>query len=259
MPDATPPLAPSSLRLPPADLARIDYARQQRYNIEVQAARTNVTASSGIAVTGATVYPGAQAGGRYASSATITLSGIRPIGVATSMAVPQHPLISTRPPAPVDTRAAVTTRSPTTVYGAAQRPLIDTRQSAPLGTLAALEAKSSVAASKIKPPLTASDLKPPVDSPGLWILRANFPAGKSFGAFECERCYNRWISAHSQTYFRQGCRRCEHGSLPKFMWMNTPSSQRRQTREEPEAGGPPHDRSRCEACTAGKCITAQRY
>jgi len=46
---------------------------------------------------------------------------------------------------------------------------------------------------------------------GIWV--------KSFGPYICG-CSNRWVSAHAQPRFAQGCQECETYIKPDWMWVN---------------------------------------
>lgn len=97
----------------------------------------------------------------------------------------------------------------------------------------------------------------PLDVPGHWVLRGDFPGKKSFGFFVCDACGKWWLSAHAFRRWEQGCKSCEHKSLPYLLWWN----------EQPRGVGPahrdlndrPHDQARCQACSMGVCLAAATY
>jgi len=92
------------------------------------------------------------------------------------------------------------------------------------------------------------DLPKPVLSEGNWVERHLFEGEKSFGYFKCP-CKKWWISAHSFPIYRQGCKKCETYSLPKYLWENKSYTIKKDVDEEES----PHDVLRCEACKLGKC------
>jgi len=60
----------------------------------------------------------------------------------------------------------------------------------------------------------------PFDSAdGYWVRRIEFMGDKSFGYFKCQ-CKKWWMSAHSQTKYKQGCKSCNKFSLPEYLWVN---------------------------------------
>ena len=112
-----------------------------------------------------------------------------------------------------------------------------------------------------RPPPADCQPAPPFEGlVGYWVERAHFPGSQSFGLYECEQktkkgkpvCRNTWSSAHAQTNYGQGCRRCETHSKPWLMWYNTEKHQKRE-RKNPDDESAAHDRARCEACRLGVC------
>jgi ferredoxin len=109
------------------------------------------------------------------------------------------------------------------------------------------------------PPPPKSKRQPRRPFPGLvgyWVKRKDFPGIKSFGVYACRasNCSKRWGSAHAHKEHGQGCQKCEHVSLPEFMWYNTAEdSERDQTPPSRDDEAAAHDRLRCMACAAGVC------
>ena len=104
-----------------------------------------------------------------------------------------------------------------------------------------------------------SSLPPPFPgASGEWVLREDFPGTKSFGRFKCTKCGKKWTSAHAFKDFAQGCQSCETKSLPVCLWLNDDSvphgdsSSDESDDDEPDL---PHDRGRCDACKAGRCLS----
>lgn len=96
---------------------------------------------------------------------------------------------------------------------------------------------------------------PPVPTPGRWLLRKDFRGTKSFGAFFCS-CGRKWITAHAQKKYKQGCQVCEVESLADYMWQNEVSDSDYASSGDSDSDDeakPPHDSSRCEACRKGVC------
>eukprot|EP01068_Selenidium_serpulae_P019443 Selendium_serpulae@DN6645_c0_g1_i1.p1 len=80
---------------------------------------------------------------------------------------------------------------------------------------------------------------------GAWVLRERFRGKKSFGWFDC-RCNARWISAHAQPDFKQGCKQCDTYRYPTWLWVNT--STHKRGNHAPEKETTPHLSHLCEAC-----------
>uniref|UniRef100_A0A7S4IQ06 3CxxC-type domain-containing protein n=1 Tax=Vannella robusta TaxID=1487602 RepID=A0A7S4IQ06_9EUKA len=97
-----------------------------------------------------------------------------------------------------------------------------------------------IAMEKLKAPFEGAN--------GYWTKRIDFPGRKSFGYFQCD-CTSRWTSAHAYKLYKQDCKKCEHSTLPKFMWVS--KDIRNTTKVEKTAK--PHHYSRCEACKLGTC------
>jgi len=99
------------------------------------------------------------------------------------------------------------------------------------------------------PDSDVEDYDPPYPGmDGEWVLPCDFRGRKSFGLFACAGCENRWMSAHAQPRYTQGCQRCERGALPKAMWQNAGGGSGVKSTKTP-----PHHAHRCEACRLGVC------
>lgn len=90
---------------------------------------------------------------------------------------------------------------------------------------------------------------PELEGKGNWVLRNDFQGKKSFGYYICKKCENNWFSAHAHKVFKQGCQSCEFYNHPIYMWENYEKNQGKNT-----GTCGPHDRKRCEACSAGDCL-----
>lgn len=100
--------------------------------------------------------------------------------------------------------------------------------------------------------LNIEKLTPPVDNPGEWVERRDFDEHKSFGAFECPRCHKTWLSAHAFPVYKQGCKKCDRKSFPKFLWKNEHYGG--GDNENKTDSNKPHDITRCDACKDGVCV-----
>eukprot|EP00658_Telonema_sp_P-2_P054781 TRINITY_DN43572_c0_g1_i4.p1 TRINITY_DN43572_c0_g1~~TRINITY_DN43572_c0_g1_i4.p1 ORF type:complete len:267 (+),score=22.92 TRINITY_DN43572_c0_g1_i4:245-1045(+) len=93
---------------------------------------------------------------------------------------------------------------------------------------------------------------------GYWELHIDCPFNlKSFAFFECQ-CRNRWSSAHGFQKYKQGCKRCDSMSFPKFMWINTHTGHPIRDSYKTE-DSMPHHQDRCEACRNGECVAALQF
>jgi len=101
------------------------------------------------------------------------------------------------------------------------------------------------------------DHPPPFDgASGEWVERDDFMGEKSFGRFECGHCRKKWTSAHAFKDFSQGCNKCDTKCLPCCLWMNFEQgdSEDRDCYDNDDNNRRPHDSSRCEACSRGRCL-----
>jgi len=55
---------------------------------------------------------------------------------------------------------------------------------------------------------------------GEWIEREVFDGQKSFGFYECSKCFNTWLSSKSFKDYRQGCKYCNKDNYPLYLWKN---------------------------------------
>eukprot|EP01068_Selenidium_serpulae_P002485 Selendium_serpulae@DN2491_c0_g1_i1.p1 len=100
------------------------------------------------------------------------------------------------------------------------------------------------------------------DAQGAWVLLEDFEGEKSFGWFKCNaRCNAKWISAHAQREFRQGCKRCNIYRYPTWLWVNNPTYERDFDDDDGEKQDKrkPHLSHLCEACKKGKCNASGGY
>jgi len=101
--------------------------------------------------------------------------------------------------------------------------------------------------------ISLKNLPIPVDTEGFWVKRENFFGKKSFGFFVCKNCKKTWLSAHSHSIYKQGCKGCETENYAKYFWVNSHKKEK-----DPDFQGlnkeKPHDKMRCEACHLGICL-----
>ena len=102
-----------------------------------------------------------------------------------------------------------------------------------------------------------------LEGKGFWVRAKKFQSRKSFGCFSCanRKCGKMWTSAHtirksSDSWFGQGCKRCDTDTYPCCLWYNNPEYQEynRAVRSE----GEHHDTARCEAGRHGACSVCVR-
>lgn len=93
--------------------------------------------------------------------------------------------------------------------------------------------------------------KNPVDTRGYWQERKKFPGDKSFGYFACNACDgSNWVSAHAFKNFKQACKKCNHFTLPVYLWVNLATKRNVFGVDEEKK---PHKSELCEACARGIC------
>ncbi len=90
---------------------------------------------------------------------------------------------------------------------------------------------------------------------GYWVYRSDCNKQKSFGYYECSKCYGKWTSAHAQKDYKQACKSCNFYSLPLYMWENEyPFGHIKINRDDDK----PHLSQLCEACHKGVCIVTSK-